>query len=119
MRQLECRFIFKGYAAKMLSEEVKNYLIKEFVDRREVFINMVNPMYETWNAEFDRIHPNVDGYSNEYLNFIYEKHRKPLLVANNEDLYLNEVKLCSDYNGGGDIYGYIGKFGVCLYLTLV
>lgn len=118
MRQLKCKFVFKGGAADLLTKDVEDYLIKEFVDRREIFINMVNPMYEKWNQEFDSMHPDKDGYSVEYLNFIYEKHREPLKIANDRDIFLNEVKLTSDFNGGGEIYGYIEKLKVCLYLTL-
>lgn len=118
MRQLKVKFVFKGTGADSLPKELENYIIKEFVDRREIFINMVNPMYEKWNEEFDALYPNKDGYSTEYLNYIYEKHREPLRIANENNIRLNVVELRSDVNDGGDIYGYIEKLGICVYLTI-
>ena len=53
------------------------------------------------------------------MRFIYNKHRKPLQIANDINIGLNEVKLCSDFDDNGDIYGYVEKIGVCIYLALV
>ena len=36
-------------------------------------VDMVNPMFETWNKEFNRTHPDKDGYSTEYELFIKQK----------------------------------------------
>lgn len=119
MRQLIAKIVFKGENAVRLSQDVKNYLMNEFVDRRQIFVDMVNPMYEKWNKEFDAIYPGKDGYSVEYMRFIYNKHRKPLQIANDINIGLNEVKLCSDFDDNGDIYGYVEKIGVCIYLALV
>ena len=44
MRQLIAKMVFKGENAVRLSQDVKNYLVKEFVDRRQIFVDMVNPM---------------------------------------------------------------------------
>ena len=57
MRQLIAKIVFKGENAVRLSQDVKNYLVNEFVDRRQIFVDMVNPMYEKWNKEFDAIYP--------------------------------------------------------------
>ena len=49
MATMVANFTFKGLGASVLREQVKNYLIKEFVARRNVFVDLVNPMYEKWN----------------------------------------------------------------------
>ena len=46
MATMVANFTFKGLGASVLREQVKNYLIKEFVARRNVFVDLVNPMYE-------------------------------------------------------------------------
>ena len=118
MTTMKANFTFKGLGASVLSEQVKNYLIEEFVTRREVFISMVNPMYEKWNKEFNELYPGVDGYDSEYLKFICEKHRTPMEIANAKDIGLNEVELRSDITEYGDIYGYVKNLEVAIYLSL-
>lgn len=118
MTTMIANFTFKGLGASVLNEQVKNYLIEEFVTRREVFINMVNPMYEKWNKEFNELYPGVDGYDSEYLKFICEKHRAPLEIANAKDIWLNEVELRSDITEHADIYGYVKNLEVAIYVSL-
>ncbi len=57
MATMVANFTFKGLGASVLREQVKNYLIKEFVARRNVFVDLVNPMYEKWNKEFYELYP--------------------------------------------------------------
>lgn len=118
MTTMKANFTFKGLGASVLNEQVKYYLIKEFVARRNVFVNMVNPMYEKWNKEFNELYPGVDGYDSEYSKFICEKHKAPLEIANAKNMWLNEVELRSDSIECGDIYGYVKKLEVEIYLSL-
>ena len=117
--ELKAQFIFEGKAVNLLTDEIKNYLITEFVERRDDFTKKVNSMYEKWNKEFDDTYPDKDGCSEEYLDFIWNKHSKPLMESNSKDIYLNQVKLVSDVNNGCDIYGYVEKLDLRIYLTLV
>lgn len=118
MTTMKANFTFKGLGALVLNEQVKNYLIEEFVTRREVFISMVNPMYEKWNKEFNELYPGIDGYDLEYSKFICEKHREPLEIANAKDIWLNEVELRSDITECGDIYGYVENLKLKIYVSL-
>lgn len=118
MATMVANFTFKGLGASVLREYVKNYLIKEFVARRNVFVDLVNPMYEKWNKEFDELYPGTDGYDSKYLKFICEKHREPLRIANAKDMWLNEVELRSDITECGDVYGYVKNLEVAIYLSL-
>ena len=118
MATMVANFTFKGLGASVLREQVKNYLIKEFVARRNVFVDLVNPMYEKWNKEFYELYPGKNGYDLEYSKFIYEKHREPLRIANAKDMWLNEVELRSDITEYGDVYGYVKNLEVAIYLSL-
>lgn len=41
MATMVANFTFKGLGASVLGEQVKNYLIKEFVARRNVFVDLI------------------------------------------------------------------------------
>lgn len=41
MATMVANFTFKGLGASVLREQVKNYLIKEFVARRNVFVDLL------------------------------------------------------------------------------
>lgn len=118
MATMVANFTFKGLGASVLREQVKNYLIKEFVARRNVFVDLVNPMYEKWNKEFYELYPGKNGYDLEYSKFICEKHREPLRIANAKDMWLNEVELRSDITECGEIYGYVKNLEVAIYVSL-
>lgn len=118
MATMVANFTFKGLGASVLREQVKNYLIKEFVARRNVFVDLVNPMYEKWNKEFYELYPGKNGDDLEYSKFICEKHREPLRIANAKDMWLNEVELRSDITEYGDVYGYVKNLEVAIYLSL-
>ena len=119
MTTLKVNFIFEGKAANLLPEFVKNYLISEFANRREVFVDLANPMYEKWNEEFNRMYPNVDGYDPRYLDFICEKHRDILTIANKKRIGANMVELRSEVEDDGDIHAYVKRLGVSIYAVLM
>ena len=60
------------YIAKILFSNKKlsgwkiNILEQEFIERREIAVDILNPMYEKWNKEFHELYPDKDGYSTEY-----------------------------------------------------
>ncbi len=118
MTTMKVNFTFKGLGASVLREPIKSYLIKEFVARRNAFVDLVSPMYEKWNKEFNELYPETDGYDSEYLKFICEKHKAPLEIANAKDMMLNEVELRSDITECGDIYGYVKNLKVAIYVSL-
>ncbi len=118
MATMIANFTFKGLGALALKEPIKSYLIKEFVARRNVFVDLVNPMYEKWNKEFYELYPGKDGYDLEYSKFICEKHREPLRIANAKDMWLNEVELRPDITECGNVYGYVKNLEVAIYLSL-
>lgn len=118
---LSTKFIFKGdrRIIKKMPKNVKDYLIEEFVDRRSVFCDLVNPMYEEWNKEFDTIYPNTDGYSKEYINFIADKQKEALEIANNKSIGINEIILWQDIKENpGDIYGYVKELDIYIFLRI-
>lgn len=114
MRYFEAEFIF---SKPVDNEMVKNYLIDEFQRRRAIAVDLVNPMYDQWNKEFDRLYPNVDGYSDEYNKFIDEKH-KDALEAANKLFELNLIELKSDCKNHGGFYGYCRMLDVTIELIL-
>lgn len=115
----KANFKIEGDGAKYLPDFLKDYLIDEYVKRRNVFCNLVNDKYEEWNEEFDTLHPNVDGWSDEYKRFIYLKHQEPLANANAENIGLNWLGLKSDVMLDGDVTGYCERLRVRVYLYLV
>ncbi len=79
------------------------FAIDEFVKRREVAIEQFNPNYELWNKEFDKLYPDLDGCSKEYSEFISNKQRAGLDMANRENIGMNLIKLVVDDDC--DVYG--------------
>lgn len=101
-----------------LSGWKKSILEREFVERREMAVDIVNPMFEIWNEEFDNLYPDKDGYSNEYSNFIREKQEYAINMANSKRLNCsNYVKLRLDEIG--DIFGVCDKWDTTIKLVLV
>ncbi len=93
---------------------LQGLIIDEFLARREAFVDMVNPLYETWNKDFDDLYPGLDGYSNVYWIFLSEKYNPFLKTANALDIFPNILKLrCDDETGV--IYGSIKGIGLRVY----
>lgn len=94
-----------------------NLLEKEFIERREIAINILNPMYEKWNKEFDELYPGKNGYSSEYSCFINSKQKDAIDIANTKSIGRNLVKLyLSDI---GDIFGVCGTWNTTMELCLI
>lgn len=94
-----------------------NLLEKEFIERREIAINILNPMYEKWNKEFAELYPGKNGYSSEYSRFINSKQNDAIDIANTKSIGRNLVKLyLSDI---GDIFGVCGRWNTTMELCLI
>lgn len=105
------------FSNKKLSGWEINLLEREFIKRREIAVDILNPMYEKWNKEFDKIYPGKDGYSKEYSCFIRSKQKDAIDVANSKSIGMNRVKLyLSDMC---DIFGVCSKYNTTMELCLV
>lgn len=117
-RTLYAKVIFEGKTPIEFSKAVKDYLSDEFIKRRAVFVDLVNPMYEQWNSKFDELYPGVDGYDERYIRFICEKHQDALWIANSKNIGLNQVLLESKVENDAECSGYVPKIGVSMILVL-
>lgn len=91
---------FKG--PKSFISEVE----KEYMDRRDYAVELLNDLYEKWNAEFDRLYPDVNGESKEYAVFISKKEQIILDAVNELPFTTNHIllKASDDIESLGDIY---------------
>lgn len=101
---------------KKLSAWQINVLEREFVRRREIAVDILNPMYEKWNGEFSSLYPDKDGYSDEYFNFIRSKQKDAIDMANWKSIGGNRVWLCLDEEC--DIFGVCNKWDTTIELCL-
>ena len=111
------------YIAKILFSNKKlsgwkiNILEREFIERREIAVDILNPMYEKWNKEFNELYPGKNGYSDEYSNFIRSKQKDAIDIANTKAIGMNRVRLCLDENC--DIFGVCGEWNTAMELCLI
>ena len=105
------------FTNKTLSDVKIGILKREFVERREIAVNILNPMYEKWNKEFNELYPNKNGYSNEYLNFIRSKQMDAINTANAKTVGKNHVQLRLDEVG--DIFGVCDEWNTTIKLCLI
>lgn len=98
-------YLFKN--EDRIDDKTKSKLAEEFMHRREKAVELLNPCYEKWNAEFDKMYPGLDGTSKEYAEFICNKQASILDAINSLDMDENLVNLgsISDVEYSGDIYG--------------
>lgn len=66
---------------------------QEAFERHSIAVEMINPKIAGWNAEFNRLYPGKDGYSEEYSNFILKKCNEIIDIVNNYDIGHNLVSL--------------------------
>lgn len=97
-----------------LPKLVKKLIEKEFLERRRQAVEKLNPSYDLWNKEFSTNNPELDGCSEEYIDFIQEKQDNVLNSINLVPIGSNLVKLKTDIDKEpGDIMGTL-----CLYPDL-
>lgn len=109
------KFIFD----KPVTNNARDYLVEEFVKRRDVAVNILSEdFYKEVNAEFNALYPRKDGYSKEYAEFINKKCRPALDVANSTEIGLNLVRLISDPEECGDIMAECGLLNTKIRLVL-
>lgn len=78
----------------------------EYMERRDLAIVLLNNRYETWNKEFDKLYPGLDGTTKEYADFISEKTQTVLDIVNKRLCQTNYIllKASNDPDMAGDIY---------------
>ena len=113
MKYYIARIIFSN---KKLSGWKISVLQQEFIERRDVAVDILNPMYEKWNKEFYELYPDSDGYSDEYSNFIRSKQKDAIDIANAKSIGMNLVRLYSDEIG--DMFGVCDKWNTTMKLYL-
>jgi hypothetical protein len=98
-------YLYKN-AYGLLNEKTKSKIQKEFMNRRNKAVELLNPMYEKWNSEFNQKYPGLDGESDEYAEFICQKQDSVLKTVNAMDIDNNLVDLATlSQPYPGDIYG--------------
>lgn len=105
------------FTNKTLSGWKTEVLTQEFVNRRKIAVDILNPMYEKWNKEFNELYPNKNGYSKEYSNFIRSKQKDGIDTANSKTIGTNRVQLRLDKDG--DIFGVCDEWNTTIKLCLV
>lgn len=85
-----------GYIPSRMAE----FLEKEFMNYRSILVDLLNPQYEKWNKEFDKLYPGVDGYSNEYASFLSEKSKKIYEIVNDMSSDLEFFSAMDPYECG-------------------
>lgn len=91
----------KNFTASALLDKV---LEDEFMKRRSLAVDKLNDYYEKWNEEFDKLYPELDGTTQEYLEFISNKQQVILDTVNKRKIGMNLLKLKTDAKHQCDIY---------------
>lgn len=91
--------------SKMLNAESKDKLNSIFVYLREQLIEKLNPMYDRWNKEYDKLYPEKDNHNEEdfkyYTKWIINKQQPYVDEINNK--FGNVAKLFLNEEESGDI----------------
>lgn len=98
-----------------MKKATEDFLGETFFQLRNKVINSLNPHYEEWNDEYERLYPGVPAWdpekedvSKEYARFICAKQDDILKQFDNENPF---VKIRSNIEEGGDLMG-VGKGGL-------
>lgn len=109
------------FSKKFIPSWTKKKLIDEFVARREFLVNLINPLYNSWNAEYIELYPDgqfADGmdFNQKYLDFIYNKQSEYLRLANSMTIGQNLVKLFP--NEFADFTGVSSKYKTYIFADI-
>ena len=74
----------------------KSMVAPGFVKIRNEIVDVTNDLLEGWNTEFDKMHPDRNGWTIDYENFIIEKF-KPFVDAANKKYGLTKDRWWLDY----------------------
>ena len=85
-------------------EYQKKYLEQLFMVLRNEVVDLINPNYEKWNAEYDKDVTGADDM--DYNGFIQEKHREVMKEFNKKYKAINHV-MYMDSDEYADIVGVI------------
>ena len=90
--------------SKEVDEKTQKRMQEEFMKLRSIAIELLNPQYERWNKEYDKLgltQPSED--ETEYNKFIRGKQREVLKLVN--DAYCNGMITYLDSGEDADICG--------------
>ena len=79
------------YSKKITNDRIKSLATKEYVELRNEVVNLLNPMYEKWNAEFGDDMSDISKYN----NFIRDKQEEVIRQSGVNDRSVF-VRLVSD-----------------------
>lgn len=114
---IKCKLYWhKNFTASALLDKV---LEDEFMKRRSLAVDKLNDYYEKWNEEFDKLYPELDGTTQEYLEFISNKQQVILDTVNKRKIGMNLLKLKTDAKHQCDIYAVLrGDESKEIYITI-
>ena len=98
----------------------KDEYIDEFIKVRELLVDMLNPMYEIWNNEFDETNPEYSGdnFNEQIYNDFIARKSEPFLIEANQHSDL--IELYFNWDEGGDIECHLkGKPNKVMYMVFV
>ena len=57
----------------VIQDKLTDIFLKKYCEVHSLWVDIFNAHINDWNADFNKIHPNLDGYSKEYNEFIMRK----------------------------------------------
>lgn len=98
----------------------KDKYVDEFIKVRELLVDMLNPMYESWNDEFTETNPEYSGdnFNEQIYNDFIARKSEPFLIEANQNSDL--IELYFNWYEGGDIECHLkGKPNKVMYMVFV
>ena len=86
---MELTFTINFIFSQEIPEPMRTMVTNEFVERRNYACDLLNPCYDKWNEEFDKLYPDLDGTTDEYGKFITNKQDEILKQVNKRRFGLN------------------------------
>ena len=105
---------------KNVHPSFKSILVQDFLKKREMLVDLLNPNYERWNAEFDQLgikveddDPLKDFGGTEYCKFIRSKQEAFADIVNYNRISPVELRISET----GHIYGVCNNIELKLVLA--
>lgn len=86
---MELTFTINFIFSQEIPEPMRTMVTNEFIERRNYACDLLNPCYDKWNEEFDKLYPDLDGTTDEYGKFITNKQDEILKQVNKRRFGLN------------------------------
>lgn len=114
----------REYPGSMWWAYIKDTLESTMVRAWNQVCDYTNPRLNTWNQEFETLHPDKDGRSDEYTDFMRQKYSPIIDKLNRESIYPEGLLIEVTYKLGSDleliqIVTVDGKPLTEMYFTLV